>query len=516
MQIEFGKAVKRARSLRGWTLDQLAGQITPSPGKSFLSNVEKGHRSISAVTVGRLIGALKLDEYWIDRFLEDGTAPEDEITPEDRVTESLLAQVAADDTAPPTAEALLIGLAEDISKKNFADPLAAYHELKALLEEAASLKASGQLPSNTSDQMQTILKRVSALNDQNLREEAAEIIEDAIRRNAAEAEELFHAALRQDQVRDDPEAAAQRVLTRLRLEGPGDLFEAQCETFKEWYERGRDKGLSFDLEVAIRLARETVALARNGNQRGMALNDLGMALQALGSRETGAERLTEAVATFRLALEEWCREVAPLNWAGAQNNLGNALLALGRRETGPNRLTEAVSAYSLALEEQRREVVPLDWAMTQNNLGNALSVLGGRETGTERLTEAATAYRLALEERRREVVPLNWATTQMNLGNALSELAVRENDPARFAEALTARELALQEQRREVVPLRWAMTLQNIARTELDLFDLTADPTLPQRALERLLAAREVFETASPYNLAKCDEAIARARSRLP
>ena len=100
-------------------------------------------------------------------------------------------------------------------------------------------------------------------------------------------------------------------------------------------------------------------------------------------------------------------------------NLGIALWTLGQRETGTARLEEAVAAFRLALEERTRDRVPLDWAMTQMNLGNALLTLGNRETGTARLEEAVAAYRLALEENTRDRVPLDWAMTQMNLGTAL-------------------------------------------------------------------------------------------------
>ncbi|MEL6818788.1 MAG: tetratricopeptide repeat protein, partial [Pseudomonadota bacterium] len=71
-----------------------------------------------------------------------------------------------------------------------------------------------------------------------------------------------------------------------------------------------------------------------------------------------------------------------------QNNLGNALQILGQRESGTERLEEAVTAYRAALEERTRDRVPLEWAATQNNLGNALQTLGQRESGTERLEEA--------------------------------------------------------------------------------------------------------------------------------
>jgi tetratricopeptide (TPR) repeat protein len=81
-----------------------------------------------------------------------------------------------------------------------------------------------------------------------------------------------------------------------------------------------------------------------------------------------------------------------------QMNLGSALARLGVRESGTEKLEEAVSAYREALKERTRERVPLDWAMTQNNLGAALSSLGERESGTEKLEEAVLAYREALRK----------------------------------------------------------------------------------------------------------------------
>ena len=70
----------------------------------------------------------------------------------------------------------------------------------------------------------------------------------------------------------------------------------------------------------------------------------------------------------------------PLAWAMTQNNLGNALWALGERESGTERLEQAVAAYTEALQERTRERVPLEWAMTQKNLGRAIQIL--RERGS--------------------------------------------------------------------------------------------------------------------------------------
>ena len=68
-----------------------------------------------------------------------------------------------------------------------------------------------------------------------------------------------------------------------------------------------------------------------------------------------------------------------------QNNLGNVLSRLGERESGTERLVEAVAAFRAVLEERTRERVPLDWAMTQNNLGSALF----KARGTGKREEAA-------------------------------------------------------------------------------------------------------------------------------
>jgi tetratricopeptide (TPR) repeat protein len=77
-------------------------------------------------------------------------------------------------------------------------------------------------------------------------------------------------------------------------------------------------------------------------------------------------------------------------------NLGAALEALGERESGTERLEEAATAYRAALEELTRDRVSLDWATTQMNLGAAFEALGERESGTGRLEEAVAAWEACL------------------------------------------------------------------------------------------------------------------------
>ena len=193
-------------------------------------------------------------------------------------------------------------------------------------------------------------------------------------------------------------------------------------------------------------------------------NNLGIALAILGERESGAERLVQAVAAFMVALKEMPRARVPLDWAATQNNLGNALLTLGKRMSGTELLEEAVAAYTEALKEGTRDRVPLNWAMTQNNLGIALRVLGERESSTERLEQAVAAFTEALKERTRERVPIDWAATQNNLGNALATLGERESGTEHLEEAVAAYTEALKEITHERMPVNCAQTQNNLDR----------------------------------------------------
>ncbi len=79
---------------------------------------------------------------------------------------------------------------------------------------------------------------------------------------------------------------------------PGSPFDALRLERNRWYERGRDQGLRLHLEVAIALARTSGAWASDADQRGAALTDLGTALAVLGVRDSGPERLAEAVGVY--------------------------------------------------------------------------------------------------------------------------------------------------------------------------------------------------------------------------
>lgn len=376
------------------------------------------------------------------------------------LTDAILAQHA---DLRASYEATLIQMARRIAM-DVEDWDGALAELDRAVGIVQRLEIEGHRPSNHPDFIDAVFAQVAELNRENEMDAAAEALQAALDREMEETVarqvKLLDGLISQHTLRRDIDGVIKAELGKLALEGGG--FEDLRSVRNLWYERGRDKVLRFDLEVAIGLARAEVERGRNFDERGIALDDLGVALATLGERENGAKQLEAAAETFRLALTERSRARVPLDWAKTMMNLGSALYALGRREIGTARLTEAFAAFHSALEEQTRDKVPLDWAMTQGNLGLTLAELGRREKNRALLVKAVTAYQCALQERPRERVPMEWAMTQNNLGNALATLAQLSNGTAPLEEAIAAYRDALKEWTREKVPLDWAMTQNNI------------------------------------------------------
>jgi tetratricopeptide (TPR) repeat protein len=232
----------------------------------------------------------------------------------------------------------------------------------------------------------------------------------------------------------------------------------------------------------------------------MTQTNLGNALESLGERESGTERLQQAVAAYRAALE--VQRSDPLNSARTQNNLGAALERLGERESSTARLEESVGAFHAALaagatyyaaleEDARDRVFWSSWAMTQVNLGAALQTLGARESGTARLAEAVAAYRAALEEYLRDRAPLQWAKTEMDLGNVLQTLWERDGETPRLEEAVAAYRAALEEGTRLRAPLQWAATQTNLGTALERLGERESGPARLQEAVTAYRAALE-------------------------
>ncbi|MBR9850545.1 MAG: tetratricopeptide repeat protein [Rhodobacteraceae bacterium] len=418
---------------------------------------------------------------------------------------------------------LLLALARRYAEDGASDIDSALRGLERALEVAAQRPAG----TNLGEEVDAIMAEVDRLNDAGQVAEGGFALKQAMATQRDRNElgkaamlSLLDKGIAQAVMERSAEDAAACEVERIEIEMLEQTarFDALRSVWQEWYQRGRDKGLNFDLEVSIELAQASTEKARDPGQTGTALNDLGNALWTLGERESGAERLEQAATAYRAALEEWTREKMPLDWAMAQNNLGNVLQTLGERESGTERLEQAVTAFRAALEEGTREKVPLNWATTQNNLGNVFATIGERENDSQRLRQAVTAYRAALEERTRDRVPLEWAVTQNNLGTALKSLGDIEGKRIYAKKAVIAFRAAVEERTREAVPMDWAMTqlnlggaLRTLGESENGTDRLEQAVTAFKAALEELTRERMAIGWAqSQFNLSFLEIAFFR------
>ncbi|MCI5112851.1 MAG: helix-turn-helix domain-containing protein [Marivita sp.] len=409
--VDFGKAVRMARTAKGMTLEMLAYEALGNQDrKSYVSAVEKGRKRLSALTVQKFATFLDLDDPVVARLVT-GAADEDEpITQVEVNADAIAKELEEVRKTLKLSEALAVSLAYEFAEGNPTDLTSALNELRRAFEVAAKQPTTGNLDADVN----AVLEEVRRLNADDRMEEAKEALREALERKraqqeqvAAEVSALIRSGIDQAVLMRDVEEAARLVVEQVEAETPdvAERFEALRDAQDEWYERGRDQGLAFDLEVSIAVAQICLDRATDTDERGSALNDAGIVLWTLGERESGTARLEEAVATNRAALEERTRERVPLDWAMTQNNLGNALRALGARESGTARLEEAVAAFRAALEERTRERVQFLWALTTENLGLAYEALFDKTGDLAKLEEAIALVRAA-----REVYDEAWAS----------------------------------------------------------------------------------------------------------
>jgi len=83
---------------------------------------------------------------------------------------------------------------------------------------------------------------------------------------------------------------------------------------------------------------------------------LGIRFRSSGSRERHRQARRSRCRLSRSAKGIYPR-TRPLDWATTQNNLGGALFRLGRRESGTDKLEEAVAPIAEAMKEWTRERV---------------------------------------------------------------------------------------------------------------------------------------------------------------
>jgi tetratricopeptide (TPR) repeat protein len=447
-------------------------------GICFFASISTAHPQVRADTGSIAIGGsvtgstviIGISQQKVDELVRDAKRPLEELTTQQRENIALLKEkldlnerqvraalgiLGENDIAPERLSAKLVEIAE-----RFKDLQATASAQPGDDPKIVDLKAEAQKAIEAGD-----LTKADALLAQAQQEQARSL--DRLAVNAADTfsrrGEIAFTRLRYaEAAKHFANAAA--ILSPHASHDDKRINYLQKEAgalHQQGYENGDNGALLSAIDRRKRLV-ELLPRERVPLEWAKAQNNLGFTLWRLGERESGTEKLEEAVATFREALKELTRERVPLDWARTEIGLGLVLWRLGRRENGTAKLEEAAIAYREALKEWTRERVPLDWAMAQDSLGTALADVGRRESGTAKLEEAVAAYREALKERTRERVPLDWATTQNNLGTALDDLGRREIGTAKLEEAVAAYREVLKEATRERVPLEWAGTQHNL------------------------------------------------------
>ena len=176
----FGLAVKHARSLKTWNLDELGATIDPPVGKSFISKIEKGRKgALNSRTVGRFIKALEMDEAWIDKFLDPDTTDESDETPAERDADRLIQMVTRYETIPQSSEHLLILLANQHAEGHYTDQSTTFVGLTKGLEAAESIRKRGKMsPDNTGSQLNAVMAEVAKLNAEGALDETNDLLDD--------------------------------------------------------------------------------------------------------------------------------------------------------------------------------------------------------------------------------------------------------------------------------------------------------------------------------------------------
>jgi tetratricopeptide (TPR) repeat protein len=162
------------------------------------------------------------------------------------------------------------------------------------------------------------------------------------------------------------------------------------------------------------------------------LNDLSLALAAVGRREEALAAIQEAADLYRELTAAWPDAFTP-NLAGVLTNLSLALGELGRWEEALAAIEEAVTVCR-GLAATWPDAFTPDLAASLTNLSNALGELGRWEEALAAIQEAADLCR-GLAAARPDAFTPNLAGVLNNLSNRLADLGQWEEALAAIQEA---------------------------------------------------------------------------------
>ena len=515
---DFGRAVKRARTLWGWDQKTLGGKFDPPVGASFISKVEKGRKdALNATTVGRFRLALDLKEDWIDKFLDAEDAAESLETESERDADRVIERLRREGKAEGTSDDLLIQLANNFTEGDHKDRDTAYRSVEAALERLKASERIAQLAGNADAQFAALMEEVDALNNEGEFELAhdklarqAELLREEKDRLARLSELQLDKELNQDRLRNRPDLAAKRIVINLREFPQGKLFWAVNSKADEWKEAGDKAGDIFALRVALVLARDNHArVERRKPLAPAALRTLGRCYFSLAERSIGDGYLNDAWRTFDAAAKKTSRANNLENWSANQNGLGLVLQEMGQRQKDPALLEQAATAHRVTLkvsEQINSANIKFGW----NNLGNALRALGELTKNADTLRKAEEAQIEALFHKDKKNDPLDWGHSQGNLALAQRWLGAVTGDPAKLQEARAGYSVCEALAFENDAPFDWAKLQWNIADLALARYQLDPDPALLAEARTYVTRAREFFIEGSDYQTERCDELLAQ------
>ncbi len=289
----FGKAVKRARTLLGWDQPTLGGKINPPVGASFISKIEKGRKeTLDARTVGRFRIALNLEEAWIDKFIDAEEIADSLETKAEREADLVIDRLRREGMTDGTSDDLLIQLANNFTEGDHKDRDTAYLSVKAALETLKVSEKIAQLAGNADAQFAALMDEVDALNNKGefdlaqdkLAQQSAWLREEKDRLNRL-SELQLEKELNQDRLRNRPDLAANRIVRNLREFPKGKLFWSIRTKGMEWRVQGDNAGDVFALQVALALAQGNYErVERKKPLAAAALYDLGWCHLRLAER----------------------------------------------------------------------------------------------------------------------------------------------------------------------------------------------------------------------------------------
>lgn len=527
----FGIAVKRARSLETWTLDELGGKFDPPVGKSFISKVENGSKdTLNSRTVGRFIKALKMDDSWIDKFLDTDTTQDGDETEQERKADHLFEMVKRSETIPQSSEDLLILLANKHAEGNYTDQSTAFIGLSNALEAAERIRLRGEMPrDNTGSQLNAVMAEVAKLNADGALDAANNLLDveekrmrDAHKANKDREDEqsrqLLEQRLDHDRLRNDPTAAADRIISDLMRQAPaGGVFSATREIKRQWDAQGERQGDPFDLRVSLMLANRNMKRAK-GWQKGPALADLGHGRLAIGMRKIDLAFLHSAEKAFRAVIKASAKTESRRNQAIDQSNLGRVLCELGERENDPDILRVSVAAHRASLQLWQHEEEPNNWAIAHHSLSGSLAALGRVEQDEGFLLEAISIREDILSIRSHDITPEDRATYKLSLAITKRSLGRMKKDATLFDDAQTLYEECLTVNSPDHAVYKWANLIGGLGELALDRFALDPNPRHLDEAEKRLTDARPVMVKTHEPLAERCNDLLAQiaaARSQV-